>query len=923
MVTTGVALLLICAGLVFFQVLSFRKEMAEHLTTYANIAGNNVSAALDFNDTQAASDALSGLKAEPEIVGARVYGRNGSVFAEYKRAGAGNDLQLPEKIRKEGYTFGNGNLSVFQPIKSGNEVIGTIFIQCDTQELKTQLEQYLGIIAGSFGITLGISLLLSNRLQRWLSKPLLHLATVAQTVAQRRDYTLRAKKVGDDEVGQLIDRFNEMLAEIQEHEQKMELKVQERTQAMRREVEERKRTEIALQESQALYHSLVEQLPVGIFRKDTEGRYVLVNSWFCKLQGKPAEHVLGKTPLEVSSSGIEDESGLRNLRLGASHHEQILETGKRIEVEEQHPDAAGIMRNFHVIKTPVFNADGKVVGSQGILMDVTERKVAEDELNRERELLRALMDNSDDCIYFKDRESRFLRCSAQMGKLFNVQRIEELIGKRDSDFFAGEHAEEALCDEQTIMRTGEALVGKVEKETWPDGHVTWALTSKMPLRNKAGEIVGTFGISKDITELKRAQEEAAREQARFKFIFDSVPIGISLANYGNDHSLQERLINDSHLKICGLTREQDRDPTIYGRISHPDDRVRQNQLMRHVEEKKTNGYSIEKRYLRADGKITWVMFSFQRRYAADGSYEDLCTAVDITENKQAQEERERLNRQLLDASRQAGMAEVATSVLHNVGNVLNSVNVSGSLIAEKVRNSKVSNITKAVALIRQQEADLGNFFANDPKGKQLPGYLEGLATHLAQEQQEILKEVGGLVANIVHIKEIVSMQQSYAKSSGIVEELKMTELMDDALRMNEGAMNRHNVTVVRDYSNVPPILTEKHKVLQILINLIRNAKYACDDSGRNDKQITLRVANGDGRVKLSVVDNGVGILPENLTRIFNHGFTTRKEGHGFGLHSGANAAKELGGALRAFSDGHNHGATFTLELPVNRPSKSL
>jgi signal transduction histidine kinase len=136
--------------------------------------------------------------------------------------------------------------------------------------------------------------------------------------------------------------------------------------------------------------------------------------------------------------------------------------------------------------------------------------------------------------------------------------------------------------------------------------------------------------------------------------------------------------------------------------------------------------------------------------------------------------------------------------------------------------------------------------------------------------------------------------------------------------MNEGSFARHDVNVVRDFSDLPPICTDKHKVLQILVNLVRNAKYACDESGRSDKQMILRATDGNGKVKIAVIDNGVGIPPENLTRIFNHGFTTRKEGHGFGLHSGALAARELGGSLTAFSEGRGLGAVFTLELPVQR-----
>jgi len=126
--------------------------------------------------------------------------------------------------------------------------------------------------------------------------------------------------------------------------------------------------------------------------------------------------------------------------------------------------------------------------------------------------------------------------------------------------------------------------------------------------------------------------------------------------------------------------------------------------------------------------------------------------------------------------------------------------------------------------------------------------------------------------------------------------------------------------VVRDYpSKAPEIIVEKHKVLQILVNLIRNAKYACDESNRKEKRLTLQVSRHDERVVIAVADNGVGIRPENMTRIFNHGCTTRKKGHGFGLHSGAIAAKEMGGSLIAASDGDGKGATFTLELPLQPP----
>jgi len=547
-----------------------------------------------------------------------------------------------------------------------------------------------------------------------------------------------------------------------------------------------------------LYHSLFEQLPVGVFRKDAEGRYILVNAEFCRLYGREASQFLGKTPLEIAGNGSvspvtpRHQSELHYLKQGGVHHEQIMRMGRTIELEEQYPTEDGLGQVFQVIKSPVFDADGKVTGSQGILTDITQRKLAEAALNQERSLLGALLEKSDDCIYFKDGQSRFVRCSAKFAKLFNVQSADALIGRSDNDFFAPEHAGEAFEDEQEIIRTGKPVLGKTEKESWPDGHVTWALTSKWPLHNEAGKAIGTFGISKDVTAIK-----------------------------------------ESETKL------------------------------------------------------------------------------------------ERMHKQLTDASHLAGMAEVATSVLHNVGNVLNSINISGSLIAESLQNSKVANLTRAVALMRAHQPDLGDFLTTNPKGKQLLEYLGDLASHLAEEKAENLREVEVLVQNIVHVKEIVAMQQNYVKAMGVVESLKVKDLVEDAIRLNNGAMARHNVKVVQEFDEVPPIQAEKHKALQILVNLLRNAKHACDDSGREDKEITLRITGDENRVKIMVSDNGIGIPAENLTRIFNHGFTTRKDGHGFGLHNSANAAKEMGGVLLVYSAGVGQGATFTLELPLVKEGPAI
>lgn len=275
--------------------------------------------------------------------------------------------------------------------------------------------------------------------------------------------------------------------------------------------------------------------------------------------------------------------------------------------------------------------------------------------------------------------------------------------------------------------------------------------------------------------------------------------------------------------------------------------------------------------------------------------------------------------QLLEASRQAGMAEIATNVLHNVGNVLNSVNVSAEAVAGKVRQFRIGRLKSVAELLTQHRDTLPDYLTNDPKGRVLPDYLVKLAEDLAGPQNEILEEVESLRSNIEHIKEVVAMQQAYARRSGVVGTFPVIDMVEDAIRINNAALHRHGVTLERDYETVPPVVTDRHKVLQILVNLLSNAKYAMDHNAA-DKQLVVRVAlDGADHVAITVKDNGTGIAPENLTQIFGHGFTTKEDGHGFGLHSGALAARELGGALIAQSDGPGLGAVFTLKLPLNNP----
>ncbi|MES2118741.1 MAG: ATP-binding protein [Pseudomonadota bacterium] len=278
---------------------------------------------------------------------------------------------------------------------------------------------------------------------------------------------------------------------------------------------------------------------------------------------------------------------------------------------------------------------------------------------------------------------------------------------------------------------------------------------------------------------------------------------------------------------------------------------------------------------------------------------------------------------LLAAARRAGMAEVATNVLHNVGNVLNSVNVSAAVIGDQLRASRLAALDKVAQLLRAN-LDQPHFLSRDARGRMLPGYLDQLAQTLVAEQQQMLAELAHLSAAIDHIKEIVATQQSYAGAPAVLEPVALGALLDDALRMSADALRRHEVEVLREFDDVPPLLLDKHQLLQVLINLINNAKQAMAGAQGRRRRLVLRLAQAaPDAVRLQVCDNGQGIAPEQLERIFAHGFSTRAGGHGFGLHSCALAARAMGGQLSAHSDGAGSGATFTLELPVRAAAPAV
>jgi signal transduction histidine kinase len=273
-------------------------------------------------------------------------------------------------------------------------------------------------------------------------------------------------------------------------------------------------------------------------------------------------------------------------------------------------------------------------------------------------------------------------------------------------------------------------------------------------------------------------------------------------------------------------------------------------------------------------------------------------------------------RELTRASRLGGMAEVASVVLHTIGNLLTTVNVSAEVIAELARESRALRLGEVARLLEQHKGDLAGFLERDERGRLIVPYVVALARDLAERRAAVLAEIGRLKGHLEHIMRAIGAQQSLARGGMVkVERVDPAQLVDEALQIS--LPGGEGIEVVRDLEEIPAASLDRHLVMQILTNVVRNAQEAVD--GVAGARIALRVrSRGPDGFTIQVTDNGAGIAPENLDRIFNHGFTTKPEGNGFGLHSSACSARVMGGSLTGSSPGPGLGATFTLELPTGQ-----
>jgi len=447
-----------------------------------------------------------------------------------------------------------------------------------------------------------------------------------------------------------------------------------------------------------------------------------------------------------------------------------------------------------------------------------------------------------------------------------------------------------------------------------DGRRYWVGMKIEPLRDAHGEVDGFMAMEADITERHEARQSLERMTRRFDMATRAAHVGFS----ERDANLEIVWWSDVTFEIFGqdpaaftptndtwleLIQAEDREG-IRGKV---------------IDLAKSLGpVDWNYRIVRSDGEMRHIQSmgapAESQSASVQGANAFYFTDIDVTARIHAEQREEALQGQLREKSHQAGMAEIATGVLHNVGNLLNSLSAANTTARSELQSLRLDRLEQATNLLRSNRDTLAAFLTDDDRGRHLPDYLTALSAHMTRSSLAIRAELDATEQFLRHLSDIVSAQQEMAGVGGRCESLRLDELVDTALLVHFSELAR--IEVVREYEELPVITTDRHKLLQIVVNLISNSIHAVQECATCQPRVALTLARDGDHARLTVEDSGIGMSDEILSKIWRFGFTTKPTGHGFGLHNSANAAHEIGATIAAHSDGVGKGSRFTLRLPL-------
>ncbi len=563
----------------------------------------------------------------------------------------------------------------------------------------------------------------------------------------------------------------------------------------------------------ALFKALLDSAPVAVYHVNPASDLTFVNSEYRRMFGlapdqAPEDWVHGVHP--------EDRERVETICADFSRHPRAM----TFEYRAVLADAAA---RFYAEKVvPVEGLTGHV----GTISDFTDLVDARGELHKAETLFRNTFDQAPIGIAYADRSGKFLRFNKAFTSLLGFSSS-ELFALSMAELTHAGDADSASAQIDRLWRGEVEFLDFEKRYIRKDGSSIWVrTTTALVLDGDRADC--SVEYLRDITHRKELTAQLTQQRTLLEAVISDLPVALlacdvegNVTHY-NRAAVELHCIEPSDSKLMADVYLMD------GVTPVPEG---DGPLARALRGETIS--NLELTVIPRDSTPRTTLSSARRLIGPEGHVLGAVAVIqDTTERKYQDLELERVHKELLTASREAGMAEVATNVLHNVGNILNSVNISASLVAERVRLSKASGVSRLAGLLLEQGPNAGRFITEDERGKNIPEYLSALGEQLQTDQRSALEELALLRDNLEHIKDTVTMQQSYAKLCGVTETVEVVDLVEDSLRLNAGAFARHGVTLERDFGETPKINVDKHKVLQILVNLVRNAKYACDDSGR-------------------------------------------------------------------------------------------
>lgn len=585
----------------------------------------------------------------------------------------------------------------------------------------------------------------------------------------------------------------------------------------------------------------------------------------------------------------------------------------------------GSIRHVQAFARTYCDAAGKPQRSLGVSWDVTQEVEAAGRATRDAAKERELRERLGVVT-----QAAGLQCWEYDFKQANLVWLDYVSGDESGGSASAQQAGDTLYasilpeDELELQRLSDAALEKHEPMISarfrcrdPDGTLRYIDTYHRFFYDPRGQPTRTLGANIDVTESYQRQLDLEALSVRFGIATRAAKAGVWEWREGDD----EVWWNDNMYAIYGFPAA-----TFQPRLSvaltmiHPDDLSVAEAAWAGALQQATDMH-VQFRIIRADNSILHLdsvaavvtdPHSPKRRLVG--------IILDITERVGTEQRERLLQKQLREASHQSGMAEVATGVLHNVGNVLNSLGVASSTVQARLKASQYDRVERVAALLDAHRDSLGDFLVNDARGKHLPQYLSALGAQLKKDTEGLQREIDAISGHVQYLCDIVQAQQTFARVGGTEEAIDVRELVDTALRLK--AQDLEGMDVRREIADVPEFMADRYKLLQIVVNFIGNACDAIAANAPGPRRMAIRAQVVDGQLEIAVDDSGVGIPGELLARIWEFGFTTKTHGHGFGLHSSAVAAQQLGGTVAVVSAGAGLGACFTVKIPLNVASHS-